>query len=83
MDIASMMAAQKDAAAAVSALFFAACLMAIFNVKYTGFKLYIPVGIAALGESTVRRNSQTLRDTSVILHAFQCFVPRLIPHSVE
>lgn len=41
---------EQAAAAAVSALYFLCFFGSAFNVKLTGFRLYIPVSMAALGE---------------------------------
>lgn len=42
---------QQEAAAAVVAALYLACLLGTaFNLRATGFKLYIPLSVAALGE---------------------------------
>lgn len=51
LDLHELQTRQEGAAAAVAALYFCCLAGTAFNLRLTGFKLYIPISIAAAGTS--------------------------------
>jgi hypothetical protein len=53
IDVHELQTQQEGAAAAVAALYFCCLAGTAFNLRLTGFKLYIPISIAATGRQAV------------------------------